>query len=193
MPQTSMGFEDFIRLVLDALKAADVEYMIGGSVAVWAWGEARTTRDVDIVIHLPVEKMGWLSQELAKRDMLVPHDVILDIFLETRTDLPVNAIHLGTGNKAELFLMRPDDEYREVAFVRRQLVDMGPPLGEVWVHAPEDLIINKLRYLKISHQQKHVRDIKSILAERHQELDMDYMEEWIVHFQLAEQWQEVQE
>ena len=144
-----------------------------------------------MVVNVPVESMGWLSQELEKRDMLVPHDVILDIFLETRADLPVNAIHLHTGYKAELFLVRPDDPYREVAFSRRRLVDMGPPLGEVYVHAPEDLIINKLRYFNISQQPKHTRDIKSILLAMGNELDMDYIEEWVAHFALTQLWQEV--
>jgi len=139
----SMEFADFMRLVLDALEAAGVEYMIGGAVAVWAWGEARTTRDFDLVVNLPIERMECLSKELEKRDMLVPVDILLDLFLETRADLPVNAIHLHTGYKAELFLLRPGDLYHETAFARRRLVDLGPPLGEVYVQAPEDLILNK--------------------------------------------------
>lgn len=28
------------------------------------------------------------------------------------------------------------------------LVDLGPPIGEVWVHSPEDLILYKLRYFR---------------------------------------------
>ncbi len=32
-----LSYEGFIRLVLKALEAADIEYMIGGAVAAWAW------------------------------------------------------------------------------------------------------------------------------------------------------------
>jgi len=39
MTEASMELADFMRLVLDALEAAGVEYMIGGAVAVWAWGD----------------------------------------------------------------------------------------------------------------------------------------------------------
>ena len=53
----SMDFADSLKLVLDALEAAGVEYMIGGAVAAWAWGEARTTRDFDVVIDVPIAKM----------------------------------------------------------------------------------------------------------------------------------------
>jgi hypothetical protein len=187
-----MELADFMRLVLDALEAAGVDYMIGGAVAVWAWGEARTTRDFDVVVNVPVERMRHLSEELAKRDMLVPTDIILDLFLETQADLPVNAIHLYTGYKAELFLLRPGDVYRETAFARRRLVDLGPPLGEVYVHAPEDLILNKLHYFNISHQPKHVRDITSILLALGDELDLGYIETWAKHLSLINLWQEVQ-
>lgn len=188
-----MGLIDFARLVLDALEASDVEYMVAGALAVAAWAEARSTQDVDLVANVPVERMGRLSEELEKRNMLVPTDVILDIFLEPRGDLAVNAIHLDTGYKAELFLLRPGNEYRELAFGRRRLVDMGPPLGEVHVHAPEDLILNKLHYFSISQQPKHVRDITSILLAQGDELDMDYIEAWAERLGVTSLWQEVQQ
>lgn len=191
MSQPGMDFGDFMRLVLDALEASSVEYLIGGAVAVWAWGEARTTRDFDLVVNVPFERIVALSQELEKRDMLVPVEVILDLLTKSQGDLPINAIHLYTGYKAELFLLRPGDTYRETALARRRLVDLGPPLGEVYVHAPEDLILNKLRYFNLSHQPKHTRDIAGILLTLENELDQDYIESWTAHFGLAALWQEV--
>ena len=190
--QPQIGLIDFARLVIDALEASGVDYMLAGALAVAAWAEARSTQDVDIVVNVPVEQMHCLSEELEKRDMLVPADIILDLFLETRADLPVNAIHLYTGYKAELFLLRPGDVYRETAFARRRLVDLGPPLGEVYVHAPEDLILSKLHYFNISHQPKHVRDITSILLALGDELDLGYIETWAKHLSLINLWQEVQ-
>jgi hypothetical protein len=191
MSEPSMEFGDFMRLVLEALEATGVEYLIGGAVAVWAWGEARTTRDFDVVVNVPFERIVSLSQELEKRDMLVPVEVILDLLTKSEGDLPINAIHLSTGYKAELFLLRPGDTYRETALARRRLVDLGPPLGEVYVHAPEDLILNKLRYFSLSQQPKHTRDIASILLTLENELDQDYIERWSAHFGLTTLWQEV--
>lgn len=136
--------------------------------------------------------MGRLSEELEKRKMLVPTEIILDLFLEPRGDLAVNAIHLDTGYKAELFLLRPGDTYRETALSRRRLVDLGPPLGEVYVHAPEDLILNKLHYFNISQQPKHVRDITSILLALEDDLDLEYIENWGEHLGLTTLWGEVQ-
>jgi hypothetical protein len=39
--EPSLSFNAFVREVLDALEAADVTYLIGGAVALAAWGEAR--------------------------------------------------------------------------------------------------------------------------------------------------------
>jgi hypothetical protein len=189
--QPQIGLIDFARLVIDALEIAGVEYMVAGALAVAAWAEARSTQDVDLVVHIPFENIPLLSKELEKRDMLVPVEVILDLLTKRRGDLPINAIHLYTGYKAELFLLRPDDTYRATALARRRLVDLGPPLGEVYVHAPEDLILNKLRYFSLSQQPKHVRDITSILLEMGDELDLAYLEEWVAHFGLTAVWQEV--
>jgi len=189
----SLDFANFVRLVLDALEAAQIKYLIGGAVAVWAWGDVRTTRDLDLVIELPIESVADLSRELEQRGMLVPPDIMLDVLLTTRGDLAINAIHMYSGYKAELFLLRPGDAYRAQALKCRLLVDLGPPLGEVWVHSPEDLILYKLRYFSISRQPKHVRDIASILFTLEQELEMDYIASWAERLGLADMWREVQE
>ena len=192
MSDASLDFADFVQLVLEALQAAGVKYLIGGAVAVWAWGDPRTTRDLDLVVELPYEAMPALSRELEKRDMLVPVDIMMDLMLEDRADLPINAIHMTSGYKAELFLLKPGDAFRASNLARRRLVDLGPPLGELYVHAPEDLILNKLRYFQISQQPKHVRDIASIVLNLEDELDYAYLDQWAQRLHVLDLWREVQ-
>ena len=189
---TNLGFDHFIDLVLEALNAADIDYLIGGAVATWAWGEPRTTQDLDLVVDLPLEAMADLSKELEKRDMLVPVEVLIDLMIENRADLPVNAIHMHSGYKAELFLLKPGDAFREMNLKRRRLVDFGPPLGLVYVHAPEDLILNKLHYFTISQQPRHIRDIAGIVLNQGEALDYEYIDQWAVRLKLLETWREVQ-
>jgi hypothetical protein len=192
MTQERVGFLDFARLVIDALDAAGITYLVGGAVAVWAWGEPRTTQDFDLVIHLPAERILLLSEELNTRRMLVPPDVLLDLLLQPEGDLPVNAIHLDSGYKAELFLLRDGDEFRASALERRRLIDLGPPLSMIYVHAPEDLILNKVAYFGLSQQTKHIRDIASILVTlKRDELDWDYFAIWVARLGLQEVWHEV--
>ncbi len=131
-------------------------------------------------------------RELEKRRMLVPPDILVDLLLQSQGDLPVNAIHLDTGLKAELFLLREGDEFRNSALQRRLIVEFDPPLGPVYVHAPEDLIINKIVYFGLSEQPKHIRDIASILVSLEpKELDREYLASWISRLRLEDTWNEV--
>lgn len=191
MTNQPLDITAFLKLILDALKASKVEYLIGGAIAEWAWGEPRATQDLDIVINLPVKAIGGFSRELEKRNMLVPAAIILDTMMEDRADIPLNAIHMYSGLKADLYLMRDGDELRSSAFQRRLLVDYGPPIGEVYVHSPEDLILYKLMYLGLSGQPKHARDIAAILKAKKGQLDYGYIESWVVRLGLISVWQEI--
>jgi hypothetical protein len=182
---------DFLKLILEALEAAGVDYLIGGAIAEWAWGEPRATQDLDFVIDLPMKAVNKFSKELEKRHMLVPAEIMLNTMMEDRADIPINAIHMYTGFKADLYLMREGDQLRQSAFQRRRRVDYGPPIGWVYVHSPEDLILYKLIYLGISGQPKHSRDIAAILHSRKEELDFTYIEEWVMRLGLGQLWKEI--
>jgi hypothetical protein len=191
MSQKTLDITGFLKLVLEALNASKVDYMIGGAIAEWAWGEPRATQDLDVVINLPIRSIGKFSKELEKRDMLVPADIILDTMTEDRADIPLNAIHMHSGLKADLYLMRDGDALRQSAFKRRVLVDYGPPIGKVFVHTPEDLIIYKLMYLGLSGQPKHARDIAAILKAKQGSIDFQYIERWVTQLGLGAVWEEL--
>lgn len=186
-----LSFEDFLKMILSVLEKAGIDYMIGGAVAVWSWGEPRSTQDIDIVIHLGIEQINALSKELEKVDIYLPPDIILENLHETRIDLPINAIHGASGYKAEMFLMHEDDELRKTAFQRRVKVDFGSEIGEVYIHSPEDLIIYKMLYYSLSQQTKHIRDIGSITKTRGEQLDYEYIQSWAIKKQLTSIWLEI--
>ncbi len=179
MKNKPLDIVGFLKLVIEALEAAKIEYLIGGAIAEWAWGEPRATQDLDLVVNIPIKAINKLSKELKKRDMLIPAEVILDSILEDRADIPINAIHMHSGLKADLYPVREGDELRQSAFQRREQVDYGPPIGKVYIHSPEDLIIYKLMYFGLSQQSKHSRDIAAILKSKKNELDLDYIERWV--------------
>jgi hypothetical protein len=183
-----LSYDEFVRQVIAAIEAADVAYMIGGAVAAWAWGEPRATLDLDVVVNIPLGAVERLSNELEKRAMLVPAEIILKNILETRADLPINAIHMYSGYKADLYPLRTGDELRAAAFERRQKIDLGEPFGEVYLHSPEDLILYKLWFYSLSQQTKHIRDITSIVLSLGDELDENYIEFWVTKKGLASIW-----
>jgi hypothetical protein len=188
MTKKPLDIASFLRLVIEALNAAGVEYLIGGAIAEWAWGEPRATQDLDLVVNIPIKAINKLSKELKKRDMLIPAEVILDTILDERADIPINVIHIYSGLKADLYPVREGDELRLSAFQRREQVDYGPPIGKVYIHSPEDLILYKLMYFGLSQQSKHSRDIAAILKSKKNELDTDYIEQWVAHLGLSSLW-----
>src|SRR5215470_15123523 len=99
-----------------SLDIAGVEYLIGGAIAEWAWGEPRATQDLDLVVKIPIKAINKLSKELRKRALFIPADIILDSILEDRADIPINAIHMHSGLKADLYPVREGDELRQSAF-----------------------------------------------------------------------------
>ena len=191
MTNKPLDIAGFLRLVIEALNAAGVEYLIGGAIAQWAWGEPRATQDLDLVVKIPIKAINKLSKELKKRDMLIPAEIILDTILEDRADIPINAIHTHSGLKADLYPVREGDELRQSAFQRREQVDYGPPIGNVYIHSPEDLILYKLMYFGLSQQSKHSRDIAAILKSKKNELDMNYIEQWAARLGLSSLWKEM--
>lgn len=191
MNAKDLSFPGFVKQVIEALEEVAIEYMIGGALAVWAWGEPRSTMDLDLVVDLPFDAIRALSSELKKRGMWVPEDIILNNLLEDRADSAINAIHPTSGLKAELFPLREGDTLRRSAFERRRLVNLGPELGEVYVHSPEDLIIYKMLYFSLSQQTKHPRDILSILRARQADLDLEYIESWVDQLNLSSIWKDL--
>jgi len=191
MKDQPLDITDFLKLILETLESTGVEYLIGGAIAAWAWGEPRATQDLDIVINLPIKAVGKFSKELEKRNMLVPADIILDTMMEDRADIPLTAIHMYSGLKADLYLMRDGDKLRQSAFQRRIRIDYGPPIGKVFIHSPEDLILYKLMYLGLSGQPKHARDIGAILRAKKDQLDYGYIEEWVNRLGLNSVWKEM--
>jgi len=129
MKKKPLDLAGFLKLVIEALEAARVEYLIGGAIAEWAWGEPRATQDLDLVVKIPIKAINKLSKELKKRGMLIPAEIILGSILEDRADIPINAIHMYSGLKADLYPVREGDELRRSAFQRREQVDYGPPIG----------------------------------------------------------------
>jgi len=191
MNDRPLDIASFLKLVIEALEAAGVDYLIGGAIAEWAWGEPRATQDLDLVVNIPIEAINKLSKELEKRDMLIPAEIILDSILEDRADIPINAIHMYSGLKADLYPVREGDELRQSAFQRREHVDYGPPIGQVYIHSPEDLILYKLIYFGLSQQSKHSRDIAAILRAKKDQLDFNYIDQWVTRLGLSSLWKEM--
>ena len=71
---------------------------------------------------------------------------------------------------------------------RRQRVELDLPLGWIYVHSPEDLILYKLQYFNLSAQTKHARDILGMLLARGPTLNYTYLNTWCSRLGLQPAW-----
>jgi hypothetical protein len=96
---------------------------------------------------------------------------------------------MDTGFKADFYLTA-GDELDAWAFRRKRLVQFE---GENVVMAPpEYVIIGKLEYYGEGGSEKHLRDIRSMLAFSGDQLDRAELDEWIRRRGLELQWKQVQ-
>lgn len=164
---------DVFRRVLSALNAAGIEYMIVGSLAASAHGFIRDTHDMDLVVVMSKESIEVLADRLGDDfyfDVAGAEEAMAagDMF---------NIIHYETTAKIDFWALRPG-EYGEVQFSRRRN-------GQIWgvsafVETPEDTIISKLLWNRITPSDRQIGDVRGILNVSKESLDYDYLRKWAV-------------
>jgi len=161
---------EFVKQIAERLDAADIRYMLTGSMAMAIYAMSRMTRDIDLVIECHLEDSPKIAH-LFKADCYVNEDSIRNAVIRRSM---FDIIHNEWMLKAD-FIVRGDEEYRKLEFERRRQFDIeGTP---IWVVAPEDLILSKLEWSKGSNSALQQRDAQ-VLIEVVTDLDWSYLEAW---------------
>ncbi len=99
-----------------------------------------------------------------------------------------NLLDSSSGNKIDFWLLT-DDPFDLSRFARRQKVTVFG-LDNFYVTSPEDTIISKLRWAKLSGgSEKQVTDAIRVFEMQFDQLDIDYMKHWITQLKLQTQWE----
>lgn len=159
--------------------------MVGGSVAVIFYGEPRLTHDVDLIAFLPPADIPRLAQIFPENDFYVPPNDVIAIEAAREQRGSFNIIHSSSGFKADIYLTGRD-ELNAWGFRRkREIMFEGEP---VVLAPPEYVIIRKLEYYREGKSEKHLRDIRSMLAISGHEIDQTSIDEWVQRLGLLESW-----
>jgi hypothetical protein len=176
-------------LFVRPLNQADLRYVISGSVAAIFYGEPRLTHDVDFVVFLNEQDIRRMAEVFPIPAFYVPPLEVISAEVAREQRGHFNLIHADTGFKAD-FYTTGRDELNAWAFRRKRQIQYE---GETIVLAPpEYVIIRKLEYYREGGSQKHVRDIRSMLAVSGNETDLAQIEEWVRARGLGPQWKEAQ-
>jgi hypothetical protein len=168
---------------VEPLERLGVLYCITGSVAASVYGEPRLTADVDVVLLLGPADLDRLRSAFPEALYYVPPEETLRLALAQRARGMFNLIHHASQFKADIYLAG-SDPLHAWALQHRRRIDLGG-LG-AWVAPPEYVILRKLEYLREGGSDKHVRDVRFMVAAT--ALDRTFLDAQIARLGLQEQW-----
>lgn len=181
----SMPEPELFLLFVRPMNHAGIRYIVTGSVAAIFYGEPRLTNDVDFVTFLNEADIRRLADAFPAPEFYFPpaETIALEMAREQRGHF--NIIHLNTAFKADFYLTGRD-ELSAWAFRRKRQIEFE---GETIVLAPpEYVIVRKLEYFREGGSEKHLRDIRSMLAVSGEQLDRSELNEWIALRGLEAEW-----
>ncbi len=186
------SYREFVGAVTDVLGSLNIEYGIAGSFASSQYGEPRQTLDVDLTLHLRPVDADRFAAAFEAIQMAADAYAIRETFGYS-AQLPFGVIDFANGWKADCYFLR-NTPYDHAAFARRlEWPFAEAKRGKVWLYAPEDVILMKLIYYRMSQSvsTKHLRDIAAMLVNMERwgrSLNLDYLNQWAGQLQVAEYW-----
>ena len=172
---------DIVRDVSQRLDAADIGYMLTGSMAMNYYAQPRMTRDIDVVVALRREDAERMVK-LFSPDYYISCEAVDSSIAQQGM---FNLVHNESIIKVDC-IIRKQSEYRLNEFSRRQRVKIRE--FETWVVNKEDLVISKLHWAKDSHSEQQLRDVRNLVATG---CDRAYIEHWTTKLGLDSLWQEI--
>jgi hypothetical protein len=177
---------DLIELFARPLNQSGIRHLISGSVAAMLYGEPRVTHDIDLVVFLRVDDVSRLNVIFPEPAFYVPPAAVIveEIGRERRGHF--NIIHLDSGLKAD-FYTAGRDELHAWAFRHARRYVIGTV--SITVAPPEYVILRKLEYHQEGGSEKHLRDIRAMLAISGDQLDRAALQDWLARLGLETEWQ----
>jgi hypothetical protein len=179
---------DLIELFVHPFDALGIKYLVSGSVASTLYGEPRVTHDVDLIVFLRHEDVSRLAQVYREPQFyLPPIEVILQEIIRERGG-HFNIVHINSGLKADIYLAGREQLHGWALRNKKHYEIRG---RTITVAPPEYVIVRKLEYYRAGGSQKHLRDIRSMLAVSGNEVNRTALEEWVTTLGLQPEWRQV--
>jgi hypothetical protein len=176
---------DLFALFVRPLHRQGLRYMVSGSLASVHYGEPRLTMDVDIVVHLDAAQGGAIGSAFPSVDYYVPPVDVILAELDRPTRGHFNVVHLETGQKADFYPSR-NHPYWAWAWEHRRPGPVGD--DELYFAPPEYVILWKLEFYREGGGDKHLRDIRGMLAVSGGSIDRGFLADACDRLGLTTQW-----
>ena len=175
---------DLIELFVRPLDRLQFRYLVSGSVAAMLYGEPRVTHDIDMVVFLRPHDIARLPEAYpAPEFYLPPPEVIAAEAARERGQF--NVIHSDSGLKADFYIAKRDELH---AWAFRNVRQCAFGKMTILLAPPEYVIVRKLEFHREGGSDKHLRDIRSMLAISGGQIDRAELDEWIRQRGLDAEW-----
>jgi hypothetical protein len=171
---------DVVRDISTRLNAAQIDYMLTGSMALNSYNLPCVPHNLDFVVALRPQ-----DAEVMVRLFITDYDIsreAMDSAIARQSFF--NLFHRKNRVKVNCIICQ-QIKYRLTEFNRRQRIKFEN--FTTWIVSKEDLIISKLHWARKSRSPRHVRDVKNLAATG---CDTAYVERWARALGILKLWEE---
>ena len=178
---------ELLKYVVQFLNTTHTSYMLTGSIVSSFQGEPRSTHDIDMMIQLSKERVNSLLSAFPSPTYYIDKDMVLSGIQSKKM---FKLLNTNTGDKIDFYPL-PENEYEIVRFERKIQEELNGLL--VWITSPEDTIISKLRWCKLSNgSEKQFKDALNVFEIQFEILDKSYIEKWVEKLGLSDLYKRLQ-
>lgn len=183
-----MSQQELLNKVIRTLEDIGIQYMITGSVVSSLQGEPRSTYDIDVIVAIQKSAVKKLIEAFPPPIFYLDKDSILEA-IDNRNMF--NLIEVEEGDKVDFWVLT-DEPFDQSRFFRKHVKEvMGVKMQ---VSSPEDTIIAKLRWAKLSGgSEKHFTDALRVYEVQFEKLDRDYLKYWVKILDVERMWERLLE
>lgn len=179
-----MSQQKLLADVIHVLEMTGSQHMVTGSFASSLQGEPRLTHDIDLVVSIPPSAVSTLMRTFPPPEYSLSEE---SIFEAISNKTMFNLLHGTEGDKVD-FWMLTDEPFDVSRFNRRRKIEA---LGiHLWVSSPEDTILAKLRWSRMSGgSEKQLTDAVRVFEVQQEILDVKYLRDWVLALELEREWE----
>ncbi|MGD9641765.1 MAG: hypothetical protein AB7V08_03395 [Elusimicrobiales bacterium] len=166
-----MELKQFIKGLAAKLQAAGINYCITGGYAVSVWGTPRSTLDINLITGLKPAQIPLLIKTIApEKGAYLDEEAIAEA---VAAGGEFNYIPAESGLKVDFWVINNSNKtgLKELKRKKKEVFEGQ----EIFFISPEDLILSKLRWARMSSSSRHAEDIRSVIGVSGKTLDLEYL------------------
>ena len=168
MAEPLASLVDAVAALVVALEHSGIDYALGGAVAYSAWAEPRATRDIDVNLWLPPERLDEGFAVLERVGVSLDRD-------RARAEAAERGMFVGRLGEYRVDVFVPSVPFYGEALRRRVRTRVAH--CDTWVLSADTLVVFKMLF----YRPKDLADVGRLLQIQRGRLDAEFVRHWLVN------------